>query len=263
MGPRCGNDGGHGSRPLGPRKRAIVTCDELLPRAIEIRGLRIVAYFQGYGGPPGEPPPRSGELLSRPPATHAPAVLFAELEPDEQLVLLAWHLDMACDLAGAGWQPSINVHNSIVREPRHREAFLDAIATLATPAVFEFTETYPMPPVDLANRLLRGIREAGHRSALDDFGTGLNGMSLLTDYDFDIVKLDGSLVEAIDARPEKQRTLALVRQMLDVLGRDHVVEGVETQGQYAALLDGGFCVFQGHLFGEAVTIDALLGARPS
>ena len=97
-------------------------------------------------------------------------------------------------------------------------------------------------------RFLRELRERGHQTALDDFGTGLNGMSLLTDYDFDIVKVDRALTFDVANRVEKQKTLALIQQMLAVLGKRHVIEGVEDQVVFDLLCAAGFTTFQAFLF---------------
>ena len=73
-------------------------------------------------------------------------------------------------------------------------------------------------------------------------------MSLLTDYDFDVVKIDRSLVFDIANRVEKQKTVKLINQMLGVLGKRHVVEGVDDDEVYRLLKKAGFTTFQGYLF---------------
>jgi EAL domain-containing protein (putative c-di-GMP-specific phosphodiesterase class I) len=118
-----------------------------------------------------------------------------------------------------------------------------------------------MPPIDASNMMLRQLREMGHKSALDDFGTGLNGMSLLTDYDFDIIKLDRSLTFDLLHRVEKQKTIKLIHQILDVLGKDHVAEGIETQEVLDILVSHGFKTFQGFLFAQPVSVGEFLTDR--
>ena len=208
---------------------------------------RLEAWFQSYASASTDIV--AGEILTR----LEPAVKledwFADLEIPEQFRILEWHLAIAEELGtSAAVHASINVHNSIVAALSDRAAFLDLIATCPVPVTFEFTETYPMPPVTEANRLLRDVRERGHRSALDDFGTGLNRTSLLTDYDFDVIKVDRSLHAGIEMQPTKARGLKLLLQVIDLLGKDHVVEGVETEVVHQALLDIGYSTFQGFLF---------------
>jgi EAL domain-containing protein (putative c-di-GMP-specific phosphodiesterase class I) len=156
------------------------------------------------------------------------------------------------DLLGA--HLAININNMIVETDESRTRFLAIVERASAPTTFEFTETYPMPPIAASNRLLRDIRTLGHTSALDDFGTGLNGMSLLTDYDFDIIKIDRSLVFDLPGRAEKQKTLRLVLEMLRVLGKDHVVEGIETQEVLDILTGMGYSTFQGYLIGKPAPV---------
>lgn len=230
-----------------------------------VEGVPLVPYFQSYASVvPGAAP--KGELLTRPEVARPTEEFFSGLTLESQFAILEWQLDLQRRIqADTGSLVSINVHNRVVETDENRARFLALASTATAPTTFEFTETYPMPPVDASNRLLRDIRDLGHSSALDDFGTGLNGMSLLTDYDFDVIKLDQSLVFDIPARVEKQKTLRLMLEMLQVLGKDHVVEGIETEEVFDILRDIGYTTFQGFYFGRPQPVAAFLapseGAR--
>jgi EAL domain-containing protein (putative c-di-GMP-specific phosphodiesterase class I) len=115
-----------------------------------------------------------------------------------------------------------------------------------------------MPIMESSNRFLRELRALGHLSALDDFGTGHNGMSLLTDYDFDVVKVDRSLLTNLLTSSERQRSINLLVQLLDVLGKRHVVEGIENEEVHRYLVDAGFTTFQGFLFHRPEPVAQLL-----
>lgn len=194
---------------------------------------------------------RRGELFSRRADDGSAEEFFDAISLEEHFRLLEFQLQVQHALySSGGWHVSINVHNKMLSAADCRGRFLALIADAPGSITLEFTETYPMPPVKESNHLLRSIRDLGHSSALDDFGTGLNGMSLLTDYDFDIIKLDRSLVVDLPERIEKRKSIGLVQEMLAVLGKDHVVEGVETEAVYTTLLDLGFTTFQGYLFSE-------------
>ena len=208
----------------------------------------VEAVFQPYHSSV-DPSLRSGELLTRPEYPGLIEEFFGGLDVDRQFELLEWHLSLQRALRSAGdWHTSINVNNTLLAQETQRDRFLDLVAGAGGPITFEFTETHPMPPIEASNHLLRSLRELGHKSALDDFGSGLNGMSLLTDYDFDVIKIDNSLIADLPHRVEKRQTIGLVREMLSVLDKQHVVEGVETEDVYEVLLELGFTVFQGYLF---------------
>lgn len=227
---------------------------------LDVEGVALEPYFQPYACV-ADPGMRRGELLTRPSVTRRIEEYFAELDMESQFAVLEWQIGLQRRMQeDLGVRVAINVHNRIVESDEHRARFLEIIAGASAPTTFEFTETYPMPPIAASNRLLREIRVLGHSSALDDFGTGLNGMSLLTDYDFDIIKIDRSLVFDLAGRSEKQKTLRLVLEMLRVLGKDHVVEGVETQEVFDVLRDLGYTTFQGYLIGKPEPVSDLAEA---
>lgn len=215
---------------------------------LTLDGVVIEPYFQQYECSK-ESVTRRGELLSRPTGHPRVEEFFDGLDYAQQLAVFTWQLELKEEFATAtDCRLSINVDNSLLDSTEQRGAFVDLVSRYPTPATFEFTETHPMPPVDVSNHLLRSIRELGHLTALDDFGTGLNGMSLLTDYDFDVVKVDRSLSFDIASRIEKQKTLKLINRMIAVLGKKHVVEGVEEDDVFRLLSKAGFTTFQGYLF---------------
>lgn len=224
----------------------------------EVAGVRLAPYFQRYVSL-AHPELKAGELLTKPEVSRQTEEFFTTLSVDEQFEVLEWQVrlqQVIHDQLGA--RVSINVHNRVVETEETRQRFLEVVGRTSAPTTFEFTETYPMPPVTASNHLLRDIRSLGHASALDDFGTGLNGMSLLTDYDFDIIKIDRSLVFDLPGRAEKRKTLRLVLEMLQVLGKEHVVEGVETEEVFDILRDLGFQNFQGYYFGRPAPLAELV-----
>lgn len=223
--------------------------------ALMLDGVMIEPYFQQYTCSK-EPMLRRGELLSRPKGHVRVEEFFEGLDYDQNVEILTWQLGLKEEFTAAtGCRLSVNVDNSLLDTADQRRAFVELVGNYETPATFEFTETHPMPPVDVSNQLLRSMRDLGHLTALDDFGTGLNGMSLLTDYDFDVVKVDRSLSFDIASRVEKQKTLRLINRMLAVLGKKHVVEGVEDEEVYRLLCKAGFTTFQGYLFHRPVPLD--------
>jgi len=223
-----------------------------------VGGVVVEPVFQQYACSK-EPLLLRGELLSRPQGVDRIEEFIANLDYEQQLQLLTSQLEIKEEFTSAtSCRMSINVDNSLLDSAAQREAFVALLERYPTPATFEFTETQPMPPVEESNRLLRRLRELGHMTALDDFGTGLNGMSLLTDYDFDVVKVDRSLVFDVVSRVEKQKTLRLINRMLSVLGKRHVVEGIDDDAVYRLLCKAGFTTFQGFLFHEPAPLDQVI-----
>ena len=226
---------------------------------LKVGNSRLTAWFQRYETPADDS--CAGELLSRIEPVAVPEEYFASLDIPDQFRVLEWHLGVAEVIAAdSPIHLSINLHNSMIADEADRARFLEHISSRSTSVTFEFTETYPMPPVGEANRLLRDIRERGHQSALDDFGTGLNRTSLLTHYDFDVIKIDRSLHVGVEADPARSRSLKLLIDIIELLGKAHVVEGVETDAAHEALLEIGFSTFQGFLFHRPEPVAEYLAA---
>ena len=107
--------------------------------------------------------------------------------------------------------------------------------------------------VDLIDRL-HGL---GISIAMTGFGAGWSSLRQLRAFDFDRVKIDGSLVAALQSDPE---TIAMVRAITTLardLGMAVVAEGVETREQAAVLAELGCTVLEGCFFGDALDATAV------
>ena len=227
----------------------------------KVRGFTVDPYFQFYKNLDDENS-MSGELLTRLGNGDSTYELLKDLTEIEHFALLEWLIDTSNRLSqNFGIICSINIDNNLVIEEKSREAFLQ-IAALAKPATtFEFTETHAMPEALAANQMFSRLRDQGHTCALDDFGSGLNGMTMLTEYDFDIVKVDRVLTLDIDVRPEKSKVLSLLYEMVTALNKSHVVEGIESQEVYELLVEAGYRVFQGFLFDKPKSITEIYNTQ--
>lgn len=199
------------------------------------------------------------ELLSRLPAAYGDIILedlFREMSPAQTLAVTEKQM-----LAGSilysqtGISASINVDNNVLVEKALQQRLLEMCERYRYPMILEFTELRPMPPADEINRLFFEIKQHDITIALDDFGTGFNGMSVFADYDFDIIKIDRSMISGLESRPQKQKILQHIRELLNALEKTHVVEGVETDERYQSLLNLGFETFQGYLFHRPESIE--------
>ncbi len=114
--------------------------------------------------------------------------------------------------------------------------------------IFEVSESERITRQDRLVGILNEYRGVGFRTAIDDFGAGFAGLSLLANFQPDIVKLDMELVRNIDGDRPRQ---VIVRSVIDLcrsLGIEVIAEGVETAGERDALADLGVTLMQGYLF---------------
>jgi diguanylate cyclase (GGDEF)-like protein len=134
--------------------------------------------------------------------------------------------------------------------------------------VIEVTEREVIEDMARLAANLHAIRRTGARIAADDVGSGNAGLQLLSQVDFDVIKIDLSLVQS---GPVLAPSRAVVRALIDMAerrGATTVAEGIETPIQLEVLRELGIRVGQGYLLGHAgerpdagrIDLDALLGA---
>jgi diguanylate cyclase (GGDEF)-like protein len=129
--------------------------------------------------------------------------------------------------------------------------------------ILEITETTLMA-MDSSMERLRRLRDHGIRIAVDDFGTGYSSLASISRLPLDIVKIDKSFVQQ-PRQSDAQRTdwdfVRSIIQMVEPLGLQSLVEGVETVDQIGMLRELSCPLAQGFLFAKpmpAEQIDTLL-----
>jgi diguanylate cyclase (GGDEF)-like protein/PAS domain S-box-containing protein len=108
---------------------------------------------------------------------------------------------------------------------------------------------------------IRALQELGVRLALDDFGSGYSSLSLLQELPVEILKIDRTFVEGIEATGRRAALLRAIIEIARALGLSVVAEGVENARQAAALRRLGCPLAQGFYFARPLAehdIDALL-----
>jgi EAL domain-containing protein (putative c-di-GMP-specific phosphodiesterase class I) len=114
----------------------------------------------------------------------------------------------------------------------------------------EITETISNMDHIEVRTIAKTLREMGFSISMDDFGTQYSNMAVLTQFEFDTVKIDRSMILNI-VDDEKNRTiLKYTIGMLAELGMETIIEGVETAEQVEVLKELGCDVVQGFYFGR-------------
>ena len=130
--------------------------------------------------------------------------------------------------------------------------------------MFELTESAKIKDLGAVNRVIAGLRAAGHKMCLDDFGAGAAAFRYLRALEVDVVKIDGAYVR--NAR-ESGRGRAFLKAMAGLchdLGIATVGEMVEDETTATILRECGLRFGQGYLFGRPSTsIAAFEAARSS
>lgn len=104
---------------------------------------------------------------------------------------------------------------------------------------------------DLEDKIER-IKKLGFSLAIDDFSMGYTSIKYLKSSIFDMVKLDGSLVQGMRDNPRCENIIESITNLGQSLDFDVLAEFVETQEQFDRLKSIGCFKYQGYLFSPAV-----------
>jgi diguanylate cyclase (GGDEF)-like protein len=121
----------------------------------------------------------------------------------------------------------------------------------------EMTEGYFIQNPERARAALGKLKQLGVKIALDDFGAGFSSVGYLRQFGFDRMKIDKSLVSALDeggrAADLLQATVALARSLEIPV----TAEGVETEEQAMQLRLSGCDELQGYFFGKPMASEEI------
>lgn len=104
---------------------------------------------------------------------------------------------------------------------------------------------------------LRELREAGFKVFLDDYGSGITCDADLYGSNLDIVKIDRSVLLAVENIPGST-VLRDLNQKAVELGLDAVCEGIETEEQEKLALEAGCRYGQGYRYFLPMNVDSLM-----
>ena len=172
----------------------------------------------------------------------------------------------------ADWQArGINLQIGVNVSPAHFAAgtlATDVIAIVDTYRIergrlaIELAESQTLHDLDAVHYQLRDVQRHGVLVAIDDFGSGFSSLERLATLPVDILKIDKSLTQHLDSdNLHRRRAMTtLCTALADVtatLGKDTVIEGIETAEQLQICTDMGVTFGQGHLLGRPMSSAAL------
>ena len=128
----------------------------------------------------------------------------------------------------------------------------------------EITESIAITSGYMLKKNMDELRKFGCSFAMDDFGTGYSNLSRMTKGDFELIKIDKSLLWPCFKEDDKEsvnNAKILLENMIGMLlkmGRKIVVEGIETKSQFDYLASLGITFAQGFYFSKPVPGTELL-----
>jgi diguanylate cyclase (GGDEF)-like protein len=183
------------------------------------------------------------------------SALFAGAESADRTV----ELDMACLATvarGVGTLPeqtylSVNISPRTLEsehfQPNELRAIFGRHGISPDQLVLELTERQEVKDLEQLRRNVAACRKAGMRIAADDVGAGNAGLRLLSEVQFDVVKIDLSLVQGGILHDPDHAVLRALQELAARWNASVVAEGVETPTQLAVVRDLGIKAGQGYL----------------
>lgn len=104
-------------------------------------------------------------------------------------------------------------------------------------------------------KLIVCLRQEGFGVTIDDFGTEYANFALLSEVEFDVLKLDRSMVKNVAVNPKARAIIESIVGICKNMGIQLVAEGIEEEQQLAVLRGCGVELVQGYLFSEPIPIE--------
>jgi EAL domain-containing protein (putative c-di-GMP-specific phosphodiesterase class I)/GGDEF domain-containing protein len=111
--------------------------------------------------------------------------------------------------------------------------------------VIEITERTAIKDYPKFRDRLKAFREMGYRFAVDDAGSGYAGLGSIANLEPDFIKLDISLINAIDTNFIKQNLVQTMVRFANDHGAKVIAEGVERAEEFATVQELGVHLVQG------------------
>lgn len=112
----------------------------------------------------------------------------------------------------------------------------------------EFTETAYLDKEELLENTVDRLKRYGIKSSIDDFGSGYSSLNLLQNMDFEVVKLDKSLLGKGVENEKAKKVISSIIHMAKELEMEVLAEGVETKEELKLLQSLNCDFVQGFLF---------------
>ncbi len=123
---------------------------------------------------------------------------------------------------------------------------------------FEIKESAAVGDLPLLLNAIRSLRNYGFRFSMDSYGTGFSDMHALYALDFDVIKIDRSILNRAEDKVGRIVLESCVR-MIREMKRRILVEGVETKEQIDLLKRLEVDYVQGYYSSKPITKNELLG----
>ena len=122
---------------------------------------------------------------------------------------------------------------------------------------FEITKPVNKDDYEILDRVIRDLKKQGFLFSMEDFGAGYSNIQSILALDFDVVKVDKSILWAATDSEVGRIVLQSSIRMIRDLNRKILVEGVESEAQIELLQELGADYLQGYYFSKPISGEQL------
>ncbi|NHV27514.1 EAL domain-containing protein [Burkholderia sp. D-99] len=172
-------------------------------------------------------------------------------------VLASW-----AALGYGGLSLSVNLPAREITRPgvgKNLSFILDSYAVRAENFQIELTESIDPGPIETLATAITSIRNMGVSVAIDDFGSGCWSLTKLHRLAVDTLKLDRSFMRDIHESIESRAMVEMLVELGHRLKKRVVIEGVETEAQFAWLKEMTQIDCQGYYISEPIREEQIDG----
>ncbi|WP_105181498.1 EAL domain-containing protein [Pseudoalteromonas sp. T1lg21] len=122
----------------------------------------------------------------------------------------------------------------------------------------EVTETQAIFNYEKINACLCRFAGLGIKISIDDFGTGYSSLAHVSEIPAQNIKIDRCFVSNIQDSRSNQHIIEMIMLLAEKFGFEVTAEGIETEAEYAWLVEAGCSVGQGYYYAKPMFYDDAL-----
>jgi polar amino acid transport system substrate-binding protein len=156
---------------------------------------------------------------------------------------------------------SVNISANHLQKPGYADYVLRTLKENGFPnknLEIEITETVFATAIENVKEAMDKLRNNEVKVALDDFGTGYASLSYLSQLPVNLLKIDKAFVDKMNNSDVDRDFIKLIISMGHVLHTEVLAEGVEDEGEIAALKEWGCDMVQGYYTGKPMEFEKAL-----